>query len=114
MIPPRNLSLLSNRLAGAGRRIPETILERDYCLAWFLVVGGHVDLHDLVKAIEQKWDFRGIKFEEATGEFQAKKARLKKLWKTRLENQMVELPEFENVYRSVQRAFRQAGLAGRG
>ena len=38
MIPQRNLSLLSNRLArGGGRRIPETVLERDYCLAWFLI-----------------------------------------------------------------------------
>ena len=38
MIPQRNLALLSNRLArGGGRRIPESVLERDYCLAWFLV-----------------------------------------------------------------------------
>lgn len=38
MIPQRNLSLLSNRLArSGGRRIPEAVLERDYCLAWFLV-----------------------------------------------------------------------------
>lgn len=38
MIPQRNLSLLSNRLARAGgRRIPEVVLERDYCLSWFLV-----------------------------------------------------------------------------
>jgi predicted nucleotidyltransferase component of viral defense system len=38
MIPQRNLALLSNRLAeSGGRRIPEAILERDYCLAWFLV-----------------------------------------------------------------------------
>jgi len=38
MIPQRNLSLLSNRLARAGgRRIPEAVLERDYCIAWFLV-----------------------------------------------------------------------------
>jgi hypothetical protein len=38
VIPQRNLSLLSNRLARAGgRRIVEAILERDYCLAWFLV-----------------------------------------------------------------------------
>jgi hypothetical protein len=38
MIPQRNISLLSNRLAReGGRRIPESILERDYCLAWFLV-----------------------------------------------------------------------------
>ena len=38
MIPQRNLSLLSNRLARAGgRRIPETVLEQDYCLSWFLI-----------------------------------------------------------------------------
>lgn len=38
MIHRRSLSLLSNRLAQAGgRRIPEAVLERDYCLAWFLV-----------------------------------------------------------------------------
>lgn len=38
MIPQRDLSLLSNRLAErGGRRIPETVLERDYCLSWLLV-----------------------------------------------------------------------------
>ena len=39
MIRQRNLSLLANRLLkehGGGRRIPEAVLERDYCLAWFL------------------------------------------------------------------------------
>jgi predicted nucleotidyltransferase component of viral defense system len=38
MIPQRNLSILANRLAVPGaRRIPEAVLDRDYCLAWFLV-----------------------------------------------------------------------------
>jgi predicted nucleotidyltransferase component of viral defense system len=38
MIPQRNISVLSNRLSrAAGRRIPEAVLERDYCLAWFLI-----------------------------------------------------------------------------
>jgi uncharacterized protein len=38
VIPQRNLSLLSNRLARAGgRRVVEAVLERDCCLAWFLV-----------------------------------------------------------------------------
>jgi uncharacterized protein len=41
MIPQRNLSLLSNRLAReGGRRIPESVLERDYCLAWFLAAAS--------------------------------------------------------------------------
>jgi predicted nucleotidyltransferase component of viral defense system len=39
MIPQRNISLLSNRLVSDGsRRIPEAVLERDYCLAWFLAM----------------------------------------------------------------------------
>lgn len=38
MIPQQNLSRLSNRLAKqGGRRIPESVLERDYCLTWFLI-----------------------------------------------------------------------------
>ena len=47
MIPQRNLSLLSNRLARAGgRRIVEAVLERDYCLAWFLVGLSRSPLRD--------------------------------------------------------------------
>jgi predicted nucleotidyltransferase component of viral defense system len=46
MIPQRNLSLLSNRLARkGGRRIPEAVLERDYCIAWFLVGLSRTPLH---------------------------------------------------------------------
>ncbi len=49
MIPQRNLSLLSNRLAReGGRRIPEVILERDYCLAWFLVGLARAPLRKLI------------------------------------------------------------------
>ena len=45
MIPQRNLSLLANRLAQqGGRRIPESVLERDYCLAWFLAALAESDL----------------------------------------------------------------------
>ena len=45
MIPQRNLSVLANRLAKqGGRRIPESVLERDYCLAWFLAALAESDL----------------------------------------------------------------------
>lgn len=45
LIPQRNISLLANRLAKAGgRRIPESVLERDYCLAWFLAELARSDL----------------------------------------------------------------------
>ena len=47
MIPQRDLSLLSNRLAGGGgRRIPETVLERDYVLSWLLVGLSRSPLQD--------------------------------------------------------------------
>lgn len=50
MIPQRNLSLLANRLAGKGRRrIPEAVLELDYCLAWFLIgLSGSSLYEDLI------------------------------------------------------------------
>jgi predicted nucleotidyltransferase component of viral defense system len=45
LIPQRNISLLSNRpAAGGGTRIREDILERDYCLAWFLCGLSESDL----------------------------------------------------------------------
>jgi predicted nucleotidyltransferase component of viral defense system len=47
VIPQRDLSLLSNRLAGqGGRRIPETVLERDYVLSWLLVGLSRSPLRD--------------------------------------------------------------------
>lgn len=49
MIPQRNLSLLSNRLAREGdRRITEAILERDYCLSWFLIGLSHSPLKKIL------------------------------------------------------------------
>src|SRR5579863_48528 len=49
MIPQRNLSLLANRLAKeGGRRIPESVLERDYCLAWLLCTLAESDLKPLL------------------------------------------------------------------
>jgi predicted nucleotidyltransferase component of viral defense system len=36
LIPQKNLSLLANRLASNGKRMQEHILERDYCISWFL------------------------------------------------------------------------------
>jgi len=49
VIPQRNISLLSNRLAAdGGRRIREDVLERDYCLAWFLAALSQSDLKNVL------------------------------------------------------------------
>ncbi|WP_082456313.1 hypothetical protein [Novosphingobium sp. Leaf2] len=37
MIPQRDLPRIANGLLKPrGRRVPEAVIERDYCLAWFL------------------------------------------------------------------------------
>ncbi len=48
MIPQSSISKLSNRLLKeqGGRRIPENILERDYCIAWFLIGLSRVPLRN--------------------------------------------------------------------
>jgi predicted nucleotidyltransferase component of viral defense system len=86
---------------------------RDLYDVWYLATGRHVDLADLGEAIEQKWEFRGKQLDEVRGEFPAKEARYRKLWGPRLSAQMVDLPEFTEVYRFVRRALRQAGLAAK-
>jgi predicted nucleotidyltransferase component of viral defense system len=49
VIPQRNISLLSNRLAAeGGMRIREDVLERDYCLAWFLCGLAQSDLKPIL------------------------------------------------------------------
>jgi hypothetical protein len=83
---------------------------RDLYDVWALVGGGHVNLGDLAGAIREKLDFRGRKLADLRGEFEAKETRYRKLWDSRLSSQMVSLPKFDEVYRYVRRAFRQAGL----
>jgi predicted nucleotidyltransferase component of viral defense system len=49
VIPQRNISLLSNRLAAeGGMRIREDVLEQDYCLAWFLCGLAQSDLRPIL------------------------------------------------------------------
>jgi predicted nucleotidyltransferase component of viral defense system len=86
---------------------------RDLYDMWHLVTEGQIDLADLAEGIEQKWDFRGKTFTDVRDEFAAKEPRYRRLWGTRLSEQMVDLPQFNGVYRSVRRALRQAGLIPR-
>ena len=50
MILQSQISKLSNRLfkEQGGRRIPENVLERDYCIAWFLVGLSKTPLRDMI------------------------------------------------------------------
>ncbi len=83
---------------------------RDLYDIWYLIANHYVDITGLIKAIEKKLEMRGKKLEDVKGEFLRKEQRFKKLWGIRLSSQMESIPEFDNVYRAVQRKLRQAGL----
>jgi len=83
---------------------------RDLYDAWYLISTEKMDLSLLVPEITSKLEFRGRAIDGMADAFMKKETRLKKLWQARLAHQMVALPHFEEVYRSVRRSFRAAGL----
>ena len=83
---------------------------RDLYDIWYLISNQHVDIAELIEAVEEKLEFRGKKLTDVREEFLRKETRFKKLWKMRLSSQMASIPEFGHVYRAVQRKLRQAGV----
>lgn len=83
---------------------------RDLYDIWYLMDGRHVDLSFLKTAIAEKLAFRGRVLAGISDELRAKEDRLRRLWDSRLSHQMALLPEFQEVFRAVQREFRRAGL----
>ncbi len=83
---------------------------RDLYDLWHLCENAHVDLIEVIDAIATKLEFRGQSLETIGPQLNVKQSRLGRLWKQRLAGQMARLPEFDGVFRSVRRAFRQAGI----
>ncbi len=83
---------------------------RDLYDLWQLTANEGIELGALVDAMRQKLEFRGKPFEGIAMAIRNKEARLKALWSGRLAYQMTTLPEFDDVFRSVQRTLRQCGL----
>ena len=86
---------------------------RDLYDLWYLCGQGHVVLAQVIGAIARKLAFRGQSLESIAGQLEVKENRLGRLWSQRLAGQMATLPEFDGVFRSVRRAFRQAGIGRR-
>ncbi len=83
---------------------------RDLYDLWHLVSREGINLSELVPAMSAKLAFRQ---QEAAGIQEAileKEARLRALWSARLANQMAVLPPFDQVFRELRRALRQANL----
>lgn len=83
---------------------------RDLYDLWYLCEQGHVDLAQVIDAIARKLQFRGQSLEAIGGRLEAKESRLERLWNQRLAGQMAMLPEFNGIFRSVRRTFRQTGI----
>ena len=83
---------------------------RDLYDLWYLTTKEGVRLAELIEEIREKLSFRGKPFEGLAEEILQKEARLDALWSKRLAYQMAALPQFEEVFRTVRREIRQAGL----
>lgn len=83
---------------------------RDLYDMYSLITEKGLDISSLRSEIEQKMIFKGAPFEQRQGEFDKKEPRFKKTWETRLSKQMTSLPEYDEVFREVKRAFRKAKL----
>lgn len=83
---------------------------RDLYDLWHLTSNQYVDIAELFDAVGEKLTFRGRSSDTVGEEFSRKEARFKKLWSERLSAQIAILPEFDQVYRVVNRELRQAGF----
>jgi uncharacterized protein len=86
---------------------------RDLYDLWHLISERRVELASLIPEIEKKLDFRRRNRMSMADELGAKEARYKKLWTVRLASQMAVLPAFDEVFRGVRRALREARLVNR-
>jgi hypothetical protein len=83
---------------------------RDLYDLWHLTSNEGIELGTLLDAVKRKMEFRGKPFEGITAAIRNKEARLRALWSRRLAYQMATLPQFEEVFRAVQRTLRQTDL----
>ncbi|MBU4267614.1 MAG: nucleotidyl transferase AbiEii/AbiGii toxin family protein [Acidobacteria bacterium] len=85
---------------------------RDLYDFWYLTSEKHIDLDMLIPEIYSKLEFRGRDPGTIGADFENKEARYRKLWSVRLNTQMAVLPPFDEIFRSVRRTMRSAGLLG--
>jgi hypothetical protein len=83
---------------------------RDLHDLWHLTSHKGIERRLLAGAIGQKLDFRGKPFKDIAAAVGNKEARLKALWASRLNYQMITLPELVDVFRAVLRTLHHADL----
>jgi len=83
---------------------------RDLYDLWHLTSNEGIELGSLADAMRVKLEFRGKPCEGLAEAIRTKESRLRALWDKRLGYQMAVLPEFEEVFRALQRTLWQADL----
>lgn len=83
---------------------------RDVYDLWYLLKFKLIDLPFLVQPFEEKSEFKNLDSRNLKVQLDAKEPTYRKLWDQRLRNQVVELPQFEHVYREIRRHLRGAQL----
>ena len=83
---------------------------RDLYDLWFLTSHAGVEIDHLIGAVTEKLRFRERDIVGAEDRIIAKEARLKALWIGRLAHQMEALPQYDELFRTVRRELRQAGI----
>jgi len=81
---------------------------RDLYDLWYLLTNTNLQIAELRDEIEAKLAFRARAAVGIVKAIAVKEERLRRLWTARLAQQMNDLPQFEGVFRSVQRAVRNA------
>ncbi|MGO7048530.1 hypothetical protein U8P76_29880 (plasmid) [Rhizobium johnstonii] len=64
----------------------------------------------LASAVAPKLQCRGRGAENLMEAFERKEKALRSTWKTRLDPQMAETPDFEDIFREAKRLFRQSSV----
>lgn len=55
MIEQRKLFIIANSTAKQGRRAPESVIERDYCLSWFLFMSVLPEFDEVFRAVKKSF-----------------------------------------------------------
>ncbi|MHB0866181.1 MAG: nucleotidyl transferase AbiEii/AbiGii toxin family protein [Thermoleophilia bacterium] len=97
--------LVEKLCAIIGRTEPRDIYDVNY-----LFGVGDIDFHKIPDAFREKAEFKGIDPERLRGSLNDKKDKYERMWKTRLEHQIKELPHMAEVLRELNRSLRRYDL----
>lgn len=97
--------LVEKLCAIIGRTEPRDIYDVNYLFGI-----NDIDFHKIPDAFREKAEFKGIDPNRLKGSLNDKKDKYERMWKTRLEHQIKELPHLAEVLRELNRNLRKYEL----